>query len=81
MRERLVVAVTFDPARGYCAAARDGTALTALSLGGLRRQLEAPHGGSDYVEIVLSLDKRARSERDARRRGGAGRAGDAGPRQ
>jgi len=37
----------------------------------LRRQLEAAYADA---EILLTLDKRARSERDARRKGGYGGA-------
>jgi hypothetical protein len=47
--------------------------VTALSLGGLRRKVEAlmlP----DSVEVRLILDLRARHERDQRRRGGHGGA-------
>ena len=78
MRERLLIAVTFDPARGYVAEG-DGMPVVALSLSRLRRRLEDAHAGED-VEIRLIHDKRARSERDQRRRGGALRAGDAWPR-
>ena len=48
--------------------------MTALSVGGLRRRVEAlmlP----DAVHIVLQLDVRARRERD-RRRGSVGRSSD-----
>ena len=56
-----------------------GGPITALSLGGLRRKVEAllmP----DNIEVVLQLDRRARLERDARRRGGPARQGDYGAR-
>jgi hypothetical protein len=73
--ERLEVSVTFDERRGYVATAPELRApVTALSLGGLRRRVEAlmlP----DAVHIVLQLDVRARRERD-RRRGSVGRSSD-----
>jgi hypothetical protein len=50
--------------------------VTALSLGGLRRRIEAlmlP----DEVDVQLVLDRAARLERDQRRGGGASRASDA----
>jgi hypothetical protein len=75
MRERLMIPVTFDPQRGYVTTGGEMLALTALSLSGLRRQLEDAHRGAD-IEIRLILDKRARMERDQRRRGGAARVGD-----
>jgi hypothetical protein len=46
--------------------------VTALSLSGLRRRIEALMLPDD-VHIVLHLDRAARLERDRRRRGGAGR--------
>jgi hypothetical protein len=49
----------------------------ALSLGGLRRRIEAlmlP----DTVDVRLILDRRARLVRDQRRRGGESRMGDYG---
>jgi len=63
--------VTYDPALGYVTTDTDTDALrlSALSLAGLRRQLAAAYADA---EIILSLDKRARSERDARRRGVTG---------
>jgi hypothetical protein len=67
--ERFEVSVTFDAERGYVASApelRLRTRGTALSLGGLRRRIEAlllP----DEVEVRLVLDVRARRERDRRR--------------
>jgi len=69
MTERLMFAVTYDPACGYVTT--DALRLSALSLAGLRRQLAAVYADA---EIILSLDKRARSERSARRRGGHGGA-------
>jgi hypothetical protein len=53
--------------------------VVAVSLGGLRRKIEAimlP----DIVDLRLVLDVRARRERDRRRRGGDGRASDYGAR-
>jgi hypothetical protein len=68
--ERLEVSVTFDPAKGYVATAPElRSPVTALSLGGLRRRIEAlmlP----DSVNVRLMLDKRARQERDQRREAG-----------
>jgi hypothetical protein len=65
--DRLEVAVTFDAERGYVASAPELRApVMALSLGGLRRRIEAlmlP----DEVEVRLVLDVRARRERDRRR--------------
>jgi hypothetical protein len=73
MTERLMFPVTYDPALGYVTTDTDADALrlSALSLTGLRRQLAAAYADA---EIILSLDKRARSERDARRKGGHGGA-------
>jgi hypothetical protein len=70
--DRLEIAVSFDPRRGYYTV---GTELrlpvVALSLGGLRRRIEAlllP----DEVDVQLVLDRAARLERDERRRAAAG---------
>jgi len=71
MTERPMFAVTYDPARGYVTTDTEEPRLSALSLAGLRRQLEAAYADA---EILLTLDKRARSERDARRKGGYGGA-------
>jgi hypothetical protein len=64
--ERLEVSVTFDE-RGYIGSAPElRSAVVALSLGGLRRKIEAlllP----DEVEIVLQLDGLAERERHRRR--------------
>jgi hypothetical protein len=76
MRERLMmISVSFDPKRGYITTGADVLPFTALSLSGLRRQLEDAHRGEE-VEIKLVLDRTARLERDQRRRGGAFRDGD-----
>src|SRR6266436_2206455 len=73
--ERFEVTVTFDERRGYVGSAPEmRSPVTALSLGGLCRRIEAllmP----DTVEVKLVLDRAARLERDQRRRGGASRAG------
>src|SRR5258708_27667573 len=64
--ERLEVSVTFDE-HGYIGSAPElRSAVVALSLGGLRRKIEAlllP----DEVEIVLQLDGLAERERHRRR--------------
>jgi hypothetical protein len=76
--ERLEVSVTFDPAKGYVATVPDlAEPITALSLAVLRRRIEE-RLLPDSIEVRLNLDKRARLERDQRRRGGAGRMGDYG---
>ena len=78
--DRLEVSVSFDERRGYVASAPDlRSPVTALSLGGLRRRVEALMLPDD-VHIVLHLDRAARLERDRRRRGGEGRASDFGAR-
>jgi hypothetical protein len=67
---RLTVSVTFDPARGYVATAPELRApVVALSLGGLRRKVEALMSPDD-VMVRLVLDRGAWLERDQRRRGG-----------
>jgi hypothetical protein len=45
------------------------TPVTALSLGGLRRRIEALMM-PDKPQVILSLDRAARRERDRRRRSG-----------
>jgi hypothetical protein len=68
--DRLEVSVTFDAERGYVASAPElRQPVTALSLGGLRRRIEALMLPDD-PHVVLQLDVRARRERDRRRRGG-----------
>jgi hypothetical protein len=58
--------VTFHPERGYVGTAPDlRLPVIALSLGGLRRKIEAAML-PDKV-IVMQLDKAARLERDRRR--------------
>ena len=65
--ERLEVSVTFDARHGYIASARElRQPVVALSLGGLRRKIEAlllP----DNVRVVLQLDGLAERERHRRR--------------
>jgi hypothetical protein len=67
MSDRLEVSVTFDAERGYVATAPElRQPVTALSLGGLRRRLEALMLPDDVI-ITLNLDRAARRERDRRR--------------
>ena len=65
--ERLEVRVTFDERHGYIASAPElRQPIVALSLGGLRRKIEAllmP----DNVRVVLQLDGLAERERHRRR--------------
>jgi hypothetical protein len=71
--ERLAVSVTFDPAKGYVATVPDlAVPITALSLALLRRRIEE-RLLPDSVEVRLMLDRRARQERDQRRKGPDGR--------
>jgi hypothetical protein len=64
--KRLEVSVTFDARHGYIASARElRQPVMALSLGGLRRKIEAlllP----DNVRVVLQLDGLAERERHRR---------------
>jgi hypothetical protein len=74
---RISIGVTFDPGRGYVGSGPElRVPVTALSLGGLRRKVEALMV-PDSVEVKLVLDRAARLERDQRRRGDESRAGDA----
>ena len=78
--EGLQVGVSFDPQRGYFTTGSElARSLTALSLGGLRRRIEARMLPDD-VHIVLHLDRAARLERERRRRGCEGRVSDFGAR-
>jgi hypothetical protein len=65
--ERLEVSVTFVPAKGYVASAPElRQPVVAVSLGGLRRRIEAlmlP----DNVNVQLILDRPAERERNRRR--------------
>jgi hypothetical protein len=64
--ERRVVAVTFDERRrGYIATAPGLETVTALSLGGLRKRIEAQLPPT--IGVKLELDRVARRERDGRR--------------
>jgi hypothetical protein len=61
--DRFEVSVTFDERRGYIASALDlRQPVAALSLGGLRRRIEALMLPDD-VHIVPHLDRAARLER------------------
>ena len=65
--ERLGVSVTFDERHDYVASAPElGRLLVALSLGGLRRKIEALLLPAE-VEIVLHLDGLAERQRHRRR--------------
>jgi hypothetical protein len=65
--EGLQVGVSFDPQRGYFTTGSElARSLTALSLGGLRRRIEAlmlP----DNVNVQLILARTAERERNRRR--------------
>jgi hypothetical protein len=61
--DRLAANVTFDPAKGYVTSAPElRQPVTALSLSGLRRRLEALLLPED-VRVVLQLDGHAERER------------------
>ena len=78
MTDKLSIAVTFSPERGYIGSSPDLRApVVALSLGGLRRKVEALMSPDDVI-IVLNLDRAARLERDRRRLTGRPRPGFAG---
>jgi hypothetical protein len=67
MHDGFEVSVTFDPAKGYAATAPElREPVLALSLGGVRRRVEALLLPDD-LHVVLQLDVRARHERDRRR--------------
>src|SRR5262249_49301239 len=75
---RFDVAVTFDERRGYVGTHPELRApVTALSLGGLRRKVEAAMLPEEVI-VMLNLDKAARLERDRRRLTGRTRPGFAG---
>jgi hypothetical protein len=64
--DRLEVSVSFDPERGYIGSAPElQQPVTALSLGGLRRRIEALLLPDD-VDVRLQLDRSARLEHDRR---------------
>ena len=76
--EKLFVAVTFRPEQGYVGTAPDlRQQIVALSLGGLRRKVEAVMLPDDVI-VTLHLDRAARLERDRRRLSGRPRPGFAG---
>ena len=64
--DKLHVAVTFDPAKGYISSHAELRPFTALSLNGLRRKIEAALIPENPI-IVFDLDRGARLERDRRR--------------
>jgi hypothetical protein len=65
--ERLEVSVTFDERRGYVASAPElRQAEVALSLGGLRRKIEALMVPDEPI-VVLQLDGLAERERHRRK--------------
>jgi hypothetical protein len=73
--DRFEVSVTFDPAKGYVATAPElRVPVTALSLGGIRRRVEALMLPEEPI-VVLNLDRAARLERDRRRAAAVARAG------
>jgi len=77
-RGRFEVAVTFDERRGYVGTHPElRSSVVALSLGGLRRKVEALIS-PDEVIVALNLDRTARLERDRRRLTGRPRPGFAG---
>ena len=64
--ERLEVSVTFDAERGYIASAPElRQPVVALSLGGLRRKVEALMVPDEPI-VVLQLDGHAERERHRR---------------
>jgi hypothetical protein len=68
--DRLQVSVTYDPAKGYVGTAPElRSPAVALSLGGLRRRIDAALLPDEAI-IILSLDRAAKRERDQRRSGG-----------
>jgi hypothetical protein len=78
MTDRFSINVTYDPERGYVGTAEGlQQPVIALSLGGLRRKVEALMS-PDEVIVMLNLDKAARLERDRRRLTGRPRPGFAG---
>jgi hypothetical protein len=65
--DKLHIAVTFSPERGYVGSSPDLRApVVALSLGGLRRKVETLISPDDVI-VLLSLNRAARLERDRRR--------------
>ena len=75
MTDRVTIAVTYDPAKGYIGSSPElQSPVIALSLGGLRRKVEALMS-PDEVIVTLQLDRTARLERDRRRLTGRTRLG------
>ena len=75
MTDKLTIAVTYDASRGYVGSSPELRApVVALSLGGLRRKVEALMS-PDEVIVMLQLDRTARLERDRRRLTGRPRPG------
>jgi hypothetical protein len=71
----LTVSVTYDEQRGYVGTAAELKApVVALSLGGMRRKVEALMS-PDEIIVMLNLDRAARLERDRRRVTGRPRPG------
>jgi hypothetical protein len=69
MTDKVSIPVTFDEARGYVARAPElPSPVVAMSLSGLRKRIESML--PERSVVVLNLDRLARKERDARRRGG-----------
>ena len=76
--DKLTIAVTFHPERGYVGTHAELRApVTALSLSGLRRKVEAAMLPEEVI-VMLNLDRAARLERDRRRLTGRPRPGFAG---
>jgi hypothetical protein len=77
--DKLTVTVTYDERRGYVGTAAElKVPVVALSLGGLRRKVEALMSPDDVI-VMLNLDRGARLERDRRRVTGRPRPGFARP--
>ena len=78
MTDKIAIAVTFNPDCGYVGTSPELRApVVALSLGGLRRKVEALMSPDDVI-VTLHLDRVARLERDRRRLSGRPRPGFAG---
>ena len=76
--KKLSIAVTYGATKGYIGSSPElQSPVIALSLGGLRRKVEALMS-PDEVIVMLSLDRTARLERDRRRLNGRPRPGFAG---
>ena len=74
--DELLIAVTFDPVRGYVATHPNlPQPVIALSLSVLRARIGAQLGRVSH-NVRLKLERAARAQRDERRRGAAERATD-----